>query len=345
MSELDAKTIANQVAKGYWEPDKALTEVCLANFNTLPYVGRRVFPMVGVQQSAGKYYVFDKSDLARLTMKDKPMFGKTDPTTYRYGKDTFAVDVKQVILGTDDFETVNLQREPMPGAVNPAVGPAMQVAEQMNMHLDWLFGDRFFKTGKWNIEYKGIAGGGSAPSATEFIQWNDNSSNPIADIRKGIEVITKYGRRKPNKLVLGAKAYLALVDHADLLERVKYSGAVGSPAVINTNVLAQIFGLDEVMVSETAYNAANPGGTDNFTYALTEDAALLLYAPNSAAMNTPSAGMTFTWDMGTGSYMPIRRYDSSQVDPMTHASFIEGLMAVDMKVTGQDMAVFYNDIV
>ena len=343
MSEINPMTLQAQVAKGAWAPDKALTDICVANFNTLPYVGRRVFPMVGVPQSAGKYYVFNKADLARITMKDKPLYGKVDPSTYSIGKDTYAVDIKQVILGLDDFEVVNQTREPLPGATNPTVGPAMQIAEQMNMYLDWQFGENFFKTGKWNIEIEGT-NAATDYSAGHFMGWDDNASDPIKDIRYGIQTITKYGRRKPNKLVLGADAYNTLIDHPDLIERVKYSGAVGSPAVINTNVLAAIFGLEEVMVSETSYNAAGLGAAENTTYALTSDAALLLYAPNAAALNTPSAGMTFTWDMGTGSFMPVRTYDSSMVDPMTHASYVEGLMAVDMKVTGQDMAVFYNSV-
>jgi hypothetical protein len=346
MSEIiDPMVLQAQIAKGTWAPDQALTSICLANFNTLPYVGRRVFPMVGVTQAAGRYYSFDKDELARLTMKDKPLYGKVDPSTYRIGKDTFSVDIKQVILGMDDFETVNQTRDPfLPGAANPLVGPPMQVAEQMNMYLDYMFGDTFFKTGKWNIELASTASATNY-SGNVFKIWSDNASDPIKDIRYGIQTITKYGRRKPNKLVLGADAYNALIDHPDLIERVKYSGAVGSPAIINTNVLAAIFGLEEVMVSETSYNAAGVGDTASTTYALTPDAALLLYAPNSAALNTPSAGMTFVWDMGIGAFMPVRRYDSSQVDPMAHASYIEGLLAVDMKVTGQDMAVYYHNVV
>jgi len=310
----------------------------------MPYVGKRVFPLVNVTQSAGRYYTFNKGDLARLTMKNKPLYGKVDPTTHQLGKDTYAVDVKQAIHGMDDFTMVDMTREPLPGVANPTIGPVAMLAEQMNMYLDWSFGDHFFKTGKWNIELASTTGSTNYAGSV-FKIWSDNASNPLADIRHGIQTITKYGRRKPNKLVLGADAYNALVDHPDFIERVKYSGAVGSPAVVNTNVLAAIFGLEEVMVSETTYNDAGVGDTDNMTYALTPDAALLLYAPNSAVLDTPSAGMTYMWDMGLGSPMAVRRYSSAEVDPMAHASYIEGLMAFDMKVTGQDMAVYYHNVV
>lgn len=59
------------------------------------------------------------------------------------------------------------------------------------------------------------------------------------------------------------------------------------------------------------------------------NAFLLAYATDSPAVDEPSAGYIFTWDMlGNGNVLPIRQFEGEQG---THSEFIEGLMATDMK--------------
>ena len=41
-----------------------------------------------------------------------------------------------------------------------------------------------------------------------------------------------------------------------ILERIKYQGSEANPANVTANVLAQLFGLDEIAVAESVYNAA-----------------------------------------------------------------------------------------
>ena len=74
------------------------------------------------------------------------------------------------------------------------------------------------------------------------------------------------------------------------------------------------------------------------------NAFLLTYAPNTPAIDEPSAGYIFTWDMlGNGQYMPIMNYPDP--DPGKHVEWIEGLMATDMKKTSDDLAVFFKNAV
>lgn len=71
------------------------------------------------------------------------------------------------------------------------------------------------------------------------------------------------GRRIPNKLSLGYDSYIALKNHPDILERVKYGGSTPNPATVNQNVLAQILGFEEVQVLEATYNKAEEGQEDD----------------------------------------------------------------------------------
>ncbi len=71
--------------------------------------------------------------------------------------------------------------------------------------------------------------------------------------------------------------------------------------------------------------------------------ALLVYATDSPAVDEPSAGYMFTWDMlGDGNYMPVLQYPGENG---THSEFIEGLMGVSTKKTADDLGIFLKGCV
>ena len=73
------------------------------------------------------------------------------------------------------------------------------------------------------------------------------------------------------------------------------------------------------------------------------DGALLCYTTNSPRVDEPTAGYIFTWDMlGNGNWMVTDRWDG---EDGTHSSFVEGLMACEMKKTSDDLAEYYSDCV
>ena len=70
---------------------------------------------------------------------------------------------------------------------------------------------------------------------------------------------------------------------------------------------------------------------------------LLCYTTNSPAIDEPSAGYTFTWDMlGNGQWMAVTNYLGA---PATHSEFVEGICAFDMKQVCPDLAVYFKDCV
>jgi hypothetical protein len=72
-------------------------------------------------------------------------------------------------------------------------------------------------------------------------------------------------------------------------------------------------------------------------------AALLCYATANPAIDEPSAGYIFTWDMlGNGQYVALDQYEGENG---THSEFVEGLMSTDMKKTADDLAIFFKDCV
>lgn len=330
--------IQAQIAKG-WKPNNYLTNLSMAFFaNPADFVATRIFPICPVAQSSSYYYTFSKADLARDNVQRKPAFGKVQPAVMGQTDNTYKCEVDQVIVGIDQIGALDYQRAHAPGVADPRRAKVRFASEQMLLHQDILFANSFFKAGVWANEWSGVADGAS-DEAKSFLKFTDANFDPVAffDARK--KEIKLSGRRTPNKLCLGIDAFNALKNHGDIIERVKYTGGTQKPAIVNEKVLAELFGIEEVLVMEATYNAAGIGGED-MDFICDPAGALLCYTTNAPAIDEPSAGYIFTWDMlGNGQHVAFDQYEGEKG---THSEFIEGLMSSDMKKTCDDLAIYFK---
>lgn len=339
---LTPASIQTQIAKGTFKPNVYLTNMSMAYFQSMDkYVAKSIFPILPVPLSTSSYYKFNKGDLARDNVTRKPQFGKVAPAIMGHTDGSYSCLVDQIITGIDQIAALNFQRSKAPGVIDPRKAKTKFIAEQMNIHMDIIFANEFFKKGVWGNEWTGAAAHNSEDK--QFIKFNDDNCDPIELFDELMTEIKREGRRTPNKLALGIEAYNALKSNPVIVERVKYSGSTANPATVNENVLAQLLGIEKVVVFESTYNAAGLGEKDDMQFICDPKAALLVYATDTPAIDEPTAGYIFAWDMlGDGNFMPTLQYEG---EGGTHAEFMEGLMATDMKKTADDLAIFLADCV
>lgn len=333
--------LQSKIQKGLFRENRYLTDMSMAFFaKDETYAAKALFPILPVALSTGSYYKFSLEDLARDDVRRKPQFGKVEPVQIASESDSYSVEVDQIIMGIDQINQTNTTRLGIPGASDPRKSKVRVIAEKMNIHQDVLFADKFFKAGAWENEYTGVA---SSATGKQFLKFNNANFEPIKffDTLK-TEMLQTY-RRKPNKLALGVNAFNALKENGDLLERIKYSGSSVNPAVVDERLLAELFGVEKVVVFNSTYNSAGVGEDADMKFICDPNAALLCYATDTPAIDEPSAGYTFTWDMlGNGQYLPVRTYEGENG---VYAEFIEGLMAISHKKTCDGLAVFMKDCV
>ena len=332
--------IEAEIRKG-WKPNLYLSNLSMAFFsNPADFVATRIFPICPVSTSAGYYYTFSKADLTRDNVSRKPAYGKVAPAIMGQSDNSYKCEVDQIIVGIDQIATLDYQRSHAPGVADPRRAKVRYATEQMLRHQDILFAKNFFKAGVWTNEWEGVA---SSPSTNQFLKFDDANFDPVHFFDERKKDIKQSGRRTPNKLALGVEAFNALRNHGDIIERVKYMGSTANPAIVNTNVLAQLFGLDEVDVLESTYNAAGLGEAEDMEFICDTKGALLCYVTKTPAIDEPSAGYIFTWDMlGNGQYVAFDQYEGEKG---THSEFIEGLMSSDMKKTSDDLAIYLKNCV
>ena len=334
------ESVRARIMKG-WKPNMYLSNMSMAYFaNPADWVAPAIFPICPVSLTSSYYYEFLKGDLARDQVRRKPAYGKVDPAVMGHTDHTYHCEVDQIITGIDQIGTLDYQRSNAPASIDPRRSKVRFTAEQMRLHLDVVFAKAFFKAGVWSNEYEGVS---ASPVGKQFLKFTDSNFDPVHFFNTLRREIKLEGRREPNKLALGYDAYVALTEHPDIIERVKYTGSTANPAIVNRNVLAQILEIDEVVVLESTYNKAAPGQADNMDFVCDSEGALLCYATPTPAIDEPSAGYIFTWDMlGNGNYMATDQWEG---EDGTHTEFIEGLMAYDMKKTADDLAIYMKDCV
>lgn len=342
MNNMTPEKIQYQIQKGTFKPNIYLTNLSMAYFQQASrYVAKSIFPICPVQLSSARYYKFSKADLLRDNVSRKPQFGKVTPAQMGQLDDSYSCYVDQIIVGIDQIANLNYQRTNAPGVADPRRAKVKFIAEQMNLHQDIVFAENFFKPGVWANEWTG--GDKYEKSTKTFYKFTDANGDPIVFFDDLCTEIERSTGRRPNRLGLGTETFNALKSHPAIVERVKFGGSSANPATVNEKVLAELFGIEKVVVLSSIYNAAPMGADEDMNFICDPKAAILAYATNTPAIDEPSAGYIFTWDMlGNGQYMPTLQWDG---EDGTHSEFIEGLFSADMKKTADDLAIFLKDCV
>lgn len=334
--------LSTAIAKGSFRPNLYLTNVSMAYFqNADRYVAKQIFPVCPVQLSSAYYYVFDKASLLRDNVARKPQFGKVGLAQMGQISQTYQCKTDQVLVAIDQIDSLNYQRMGAPGEADPRRVKMKFVADQMNLHQDIIFAENFFQPGVWSNEWTGSTV--LDPTNKTFIKFSDKNCDPIALFDLLCAEIEQNTGRRPNRLGLGRGTFHALKNHRAVIERVKFGGSTEHPSNVNERVLAELFGLDKVVVLSSIYNKAPVGQPEDMQYICDPNSAILAYATDTPAIDEPSAGYIFAWDMlGDGQYMPVLQYEGEHG---THTELIEGLFSADMKKTADDLAVFLTDCV
>lgn len=341
MPNMTPEQVRASIAKGTFKPHLYLTNLCLGYFqNMRGYVATRVFPTVPVPTSSALFYEFDKGDLARDNVGRKPEFGHVAPAIFGKREQYYHCEVDQVITGIDSISTLDFQRTNAPAIIDPRRAKIRFIAEQMNIHLDRKWAQKYFNPDSWTNVYSGTD---KTPNSNEFYYFDNANSDPVVIFNSLSTKMVLQGLRRPNKMVMGIHVFAAMQNNATILERIKYQGSESNPANVTENVLAQLFKMNEVIVSEAVFNAAPYGAKDDMRFICDPDSVLLTYTTDSPSIEEPSAGYTFTWDMlGNGQYTSVQQFEG---EGGTHTEFIEGLLCTDPEITAPDLGVFLKDAV
>lgn len=319
-----------------------LTNISLAYIQEeTSFIADKIYPNVPVLKQSDRYWVYSRADFNRDEMEERAPGSESagggydldNTPTYFAPVQAYHKDIADQIRNNTD--------QPL----SPDRDATIFVTQKALIRRERRWATGHFAPGKWANQTVGVD---ALPGANEFLRWSDLGSTPIKDIRDGKRRVQQATGFKPNVLVLGKIVYDTLVDHPDIIERVKFGQTPGAPAQANASTLAQIFEVDEVLVAEAVYNAGAKGA--NFAASAAQELsqfiagphALLAYRTKTPGIMVPSAGYTFSWNGWMGATPMGHRIKQFRIERL-ESDRVEVQMAFDQKQVGADLGMFFEN--
>jgi hypothetical protein len=329
--------MATNPTQGDVHVNAPLTNISVAYIqDAANFVADRVFPNIPVLKKSDRYYTYDRGDFNRDEMEERAPgtesagagYDLDNTPTYYCPVFAFHKDVADEIRANSD------------SVLNPDRDATIFVTQKALIKRERTFVTKYFKPGIWNFGKLGVD---ATPDDTEFLQWDDGGSTPIEDVRTAKRTVLEATGFEPNVVTLGKAVYDTLVDHPDIVDRVKYGQTPGKPAMANVSTLAQLFELDDVLVMKAVVNVAAKGATEVSQF-IGGNHALLAYRTSTPGIMVPTAGYTFSWNGWMGATGMGHRIKKFRMEPL-ESDRVEVQMAYDQKVIGADLGFFFESAV
>lgn len=325
-----------QPTRGDVHVNAPLTNISVAYIqNRSHFIADRMFPNIPVSKQSDRYYTYDRGDFNRDEMERRAPGTESAGSGYDLDNTpTYYCPVWAYHKDVDDQVRSNSD-----SVLGPDRDATIFCTQKGLIRRERHFAQTAMVSGVWSNEITGV--NSDVVAGSEFLIWNDANSDPITLIRTAKRTVLENTGFEPNKLALGKAVYDALVDHPDLVDRVKYGQTPGAPAEVNASSLAQLFDLDEVLVSKAIYNSAAKGATEASSF-ISGNHALLAYVPDAPGIMIPSAGYTFSWNgfMGASALgSRIKRFRMEHLE----SDRIEIQMAFTQKVVAADCGYFFEN--
>ncbi len=307
--------------------NKMLTDVSVGYRNS-EYIADQIFPMVMVTKQTDIIPFYKQSAFFRDEAGVIGEGGKAPQAGYEVDTSNTYYCAK---YGIKHFISDD-RRANEDAPFNSDQDATFLVTDKLMLRRERAFVADFWKTSVWGTDKTGT---------TNFVKWSDyGSSSPIEDIREFKRTVRRKVGVDPNTLVLGDLTADRLLDHPDVLDRIKYT----ERGIASADLLAALFGVDRVLIGKSVYTADEEGLAEaSVTYTASwDDDALLLYVPPRPSLFTPSAGYTFVWQtpaaLGSGPQWVRKWHEEEEM-----GDYIEARSYFDQKACATNAGLFMSD--
>lgn len=326
--------------------NRPLTNISIAYMQSAAgFVADRVFPNLPVQKQSDQYFKYDRSDWYRNNYEKRAPGTESAGSGWKVTTDTYYADVWAL-----HYDIADQIRENQDAPLDLDRDATEYLAQQAMIAREVTWAANNFTTGVWTgidgtaTDVTGVA---SSPSSNQVLQWNDETSTPIKDVRTYSTTIHKLTGYRPNKMVVGREVWDQLSEHPDLIDRIKFNDGNDVPQTVSRRAAAALFEVDDLMVMDgiQVTSAENPAFETSMTSAfIGGKGALLCYAAPRPSILQPSAGYTFSWIGMAGAGVQGQRIKRFRMEHL-ESDRVEGQMAYQQKAVCTDCGVFFTSIV
>src|SRR3990172_7000333 len=227
------------------------------------FVASRVFPGVAVDKDSGTYYIFTKKYWFRTEMEQRAP-GQQYPRA-DFGTETSTYATLQWALSVPLADEVKANSQ-IPMSLEEAA--TRWLAQQSLLRKEISFGADFMVTGVWGTDDNN--------SATD---WDDFSSgDPVNDLFTAKRTVSNGTGVDPNTMVLGYIVHQALMNHPDIIDRIKYTQAATQASI--EQALGAVLGFERYLVGKAVYSNTNESAAFSSTSIIDDDCLVAYVTPN-----------------------------------------------------------------
>lgn len=285
----------------------------------------KIFPMVPVAKESDLYYKFEQADLWRVPDTVRARLTAAKMADFNVSSDNYHARNYALATGVAVEDAVNAD-----DVLRLRENKALFIKDLLQ--LDWenrvaTLVVNTSNVGTWN-----------APQSL----WSDHdNSSPEIDIDNGIENIRDATGYTPNKLVLGWRAWRHLRRNANVRAQIFPSAGGGTgPGIPTLAQVAELFGVEEVMVGGVMRNTAAEGLSQTLAD-IWGPHALLYYSPGRPSKETPAYGYSFRW---SAPGLPNMQVENHGFDKKLKGEILEVGYYQDEKIVGSNLATLIGSV-
>src|SRR5690606_12564624 len=129
-------------------------------------------------------------------------------------------------------------------------------------------------------------------------EWHDpTNATPIDDVEAAVQSVWSASGLWPNAMIINRLVFRNLRNCDQIIDRIACSGAASptKPTDITAQLLAQVFGLERIIVAGTAKNAENEGQAASIAPIWSNEYAMICRVAETNDFQEPCIGRTFHW--------------------------------------------------
>ena len=299
--------------KSQLHKDQLLSNVSVKYRNT-DFIALSIFPEVPVKKDTDRYRIYSPDFRLPQTLKANKGIAREhyfETSFSSYALQDHALKDYVTDDDQDNFDAGDLRAD----TVEELTDVILRRLENSVVTL--------FTTTNWSLR--------SSLSAAQAWTLDTVGSNPMPVVDTGASVVLQNSGLMPNYMALGRDAFVGLKNHQSILDRYKYT----QPAVISQAILASVFGVGDLYVSNAQIDSSNRGATASVGQ-MWQDSAFLGYKPARPGPKAPSCGYIFRKDVPM-----VRRW----VDNERNAEAIEVRMKFDARIVASLSGYLIKDVV
>lgn len=153
-------------------------------------------------------------------------------------------------------------------------------------------------------------GGGSTLYTDVATAWSNASADIVGDIEAAKRTSLGLTGLKPNTLILNEVNLSYLLANTAIVGRVQYAQVATRQVVLNA--LANIFGLERILVGGGVYNSAKEGVAATVANIWSSSYAMVARVPTTSNLAEPGVARSFLWEDDSGSTVVAESYREEQ---------------------------------